>query len=205
MPKTVLIISQKGGVGKSFLADELAFSLDRTHTPYTYYDMDEQGGSIHHTTEREDALITIVDTPGAITDDLPEWIKSADIIVIPVRASMRDQPAFERTREAAQTYAKNKPIMLVQNQINRFKANTMFRDWLIETKKDNELILEIPASESVPRAGMEQVSVVEFAPRSKIADNIRQLANVVREKVGLTEEPVPQRKTRKRTSAANTD
>lgn len=34
---TVLVISQKGGVGKSTLANEIAFSLDRTQTPYSFF------------------------------------------------------------------------------------------------------------------------------------------------------------------------
>lgn len=42
--KTILVCNQKGGVGKSLCADELAFSFERTGTPVSFYDLDAQGG-----------------------------------------------------------------------------------------------------------------------------------------------------------------
>ena len=43
--KTILVCNQKGGVGKSLCADELAFSFERTGTPVSFYDLDAQGGA----------------------------------------------------------------------------------------------------------------------------------------------------------------
>ena len=34
--KTVLICNQKGGVGKTLIADELAFALERDQIPYNF-------------------------------------------------------------------------------------------------------------------------------------------------------------------------
>jgi len=38
--KNILICNQKGGVGKSLIADELAFFFERNKTPYNFYDLD---------------------------------------------------------------------------------------------------------------------------------------------------------------------
>lgn len=34
--KTILICNQKGGVGKTLIADEIAFALERDNIPYSF-------------------------------------------------------------------------------------------------------------------------------------------------------------------------
>lgn len=36
--KTILVCNQKGGVGKSLVADEIAFSFERSGIPVSFYD-----------------------------------------------------------------------------------------------------------------------------------------------------------------------
>ena len=38
--KTVLVCNQKGGVGKTLIADELAFALERDKIRFNFYDLD---------------------------------------------------------------------------------------------------------------------------------------------------------------------
>ena len=45
--KTILVCNQKGGVGKSLVADEIAFSFERSGIPVSFYDLDAQGGTLH--------------------------------------------------------------------------------------------------------------------------------------------------------------
>ena len=73
--KTVLICNQKGGVGKTLIADELAFALERDAIPFNFYDLDAQGSAIHQTTENPDAVVSIVDTAGALQSNLAKWIE----------------------------------------------------------------------------------------------------------------------------------
>lgn len=47
--KTILVCNQKGGVGKSLVADEIAFSFERSGIPVSFYDLDAQGGTLHCT------------------------------------------------------------------------------------------------------------------------------------------------------------
>ena len=59
----ILVCNQKGGVGKSLIADELAFSFERSGIPLSFIDLDAQGGTVHQTVQREDAQVVIIDTP----------------------------------------------------------------------------------------------------------------------------------------------
>ena len=45
--KNILICNSKGGVGKSLIADELAFYLEHKNIACNFYDLDSQGGTIH--------------------------------------------------------------------------------------------------------------------------------------------------------------
>lgn len=99
--KNVLALSQKGGVGKTTIADNLAFMLEADGNAVTFYDLDPQGGALHDTTETPEAAFAVIDTPGAITEDTQDMIADADLIVIPTRASALDMPPLERTRGGA--------------------------------------------------------------------------------------------------------
>lgn len=65
----------KGGVGKSLIADELAFSLERSGIPYSFYDLCGQGGTIHKTNKNPKAKVAIVDTAGGIIKETKDLIK----------------------------------------------------------------------------------------------------------------------------------
>ena len=69
--KTILVCNQKSGVGKSLVADEIAFSFERSGIPVSFYDLDAQGGTLHQTNEVKDAEVAVVDTPGALQEALP--------------------------------------------------------------------------------------------------------------------------------------
>lgn len=60
--KNILIINRKGGVGKTLVADELAFALEAKNVPYCFYDLDGQGGTLHEPVEMDNADISITQT-----------------------------------------------------------------------------------------------------------------------------------------------
>lgn len=98
--KNILICNQKGGVGKSLIADELAFSFERSQIPLSFFDLDRQGGTIHQTAQRVQAQAAVIDTPGALQRQLGEWIAHADVIVIPTRTTSRDIEPLMRMQRA---------------------------------------------------------------------------------------------------------
>ena len=59
--KTILVCNQKGGVGKSLVADEIAFSFERSGIPVSFYDLDAQGGTLHRTQEADGAQVAVVE------------------------------------------------------------------------------------------------------------------------------------------------
>ena len=98
--KTILVCNQKGGVGKSLVADEIAFSFERSGIPVSFYDLDTQGGTLHETHEADGAQVAVVDTPGALQEGLADWLKEADVVVIPTRTTSRDIERLMRMRKA---------------------------------------------------------------------------------------------------------
>lgn len=191
---TILVLMQKGGVGKSTVCDEIAFSFDRTGIPYSFVDLDGQGGNIHEQNIIEDS-ITIVDTPGAMPDDIKEYLQDADIIVIPTLPSMRDMPIFERMRQAVRTYAKNKPTILLINRFNSSSTCKQFSDWLTSEGESmgnlqaNEIAMILPQSELVQWSLDTGRSITDYKSQISITHRTRMLTNKIRELAGLPLEP----------------
>lgn len=184
--KTILVCNQKGGVGKSLIADELAFSFERSRIPVSFYDMDAQGGTLHSTRENPEAAVAVVDTPGAFQKDLADWLKEADVIVIPTRATSRDIEPLMRMQKAALRNSRA-PIIYVINGWNRFKASKDFLDWFKDST-EKQIILKIPQSESFVQAGANEKSVIEYAPRTKAAVATVKMVNSIRKAAGFPEE-----------------
>lgn len=127
--KTILIANQKGGCGKTLVADELAFSFDRTDVKYSLYDLDGQGGIIHEPKVIDDADYAIVDTPGYIYDNLGELIQGADLIIIPTRTTYKDIPTLQTMLELIEQNGKSSDTMFIFNAWNRFNVAAAFEDW----------------------------------------------------------------------------
>lgn len=134
--KTVLITNQKGGVGKTLIADELAFKLEYDKIPYSFFDLDGQGSAIHTTNENPDAVIQIVDTAGALQTNMTKWIEEADFIIVPTLMSDSDAAPLERLIEILEPYKKTKPTLYVFNRWDRFNITKDFIEWFNKTYPD---------------------------------------------------------------------
>ena len=79
---TILFLNQKGGVGKTTIADELAFALERRGKSVAFVSTDPQGGSIHEACsepeQAEQCDFQVVDTAGVLKDGIREWCRDAD-------------------------------------------------------------------------------------------------------------------------------
>lgn len=186
--KTVLICNQKGGVGKSLVADELAFSLERAGVAVAFFDLDAQGGTLHKSTDRPDADVAVVDTPGALQPQLVDWLQAADVVVIPTRTTSRDIATLQRMQQAVRQYATGKPVVYVLNGWNRWRASADFKAWF-RSQADGQVVT-LPQSEQFVQAGAAGLSVVEYAPRSSAARATLELCDVVRQLVGIGKEGV---------------
>lgn len=186
LPKIILIISQKGGVGKTTIADEILFELDRRGLPYTFYELDKQGGNVHKDMRNPKAGFVVVDTPGGLSEDYPKWIKASDLIILPTKASIRDMEPFLRTCEVIRKNIQpSSCAMFVVNMINmRFKASKDYLAWLktaMDEKQesftdDYHWCFEyLPQSEMAVQAPAYGKSVIDFAPQSEMARRMEKM------------------------------
>lgn len=182
--KTVLIANQKGGVGKTLIADEIAFALDRANVSYNFYDLDGQGGCIHEQKESESAEFCVVDTAGALQPDMLNWMKSADIIIIPTRMTSRDIPPLQTMLELVQNKDVKAKVIVVLNGWNRFTATHDFEEWFKE-EYPNLNTVTVPQSEIFTQSALAGKSVVEFKPHSMAAEQIKLLTGLVKYELGI--------------------
>lgn len=117
--KTVLLLNFKGGVGKTLIADELLYKLEKDKIPTSFINFDEQESASHETCEPEGALVKIVDTPGFLNDEFKDMIEEADFIIVPSMISPSDQKPLESMIEILEPYQSSKEILFVFNGWDR--------------------------------------------------------------------------------------
>ena len=178
MTKNVLICNQKGGVGKSTLADLLMWSFEKDNIPASFYDLDGQGGVIHKPYEDPNAEVAVIDTPGALQKDLRTWIQNADVIIIPTKATMMDMNPLLRMIDLVS--AASCPVVYVEAMWNRFTAAAMFDEWLSQETNGKAKILKIPQSEMFVQAAAVGKSVIDYAPRSSAAQAASEFVQEIR-------------------------
>ena len=170
--KNILIANQKGGSGKSTLADLILWEFEKDGIPASFYDLDGQGGVIHETYENPDAQVAVIDTPGALQADMSDWIKSADLIIIPSKTTMLDVKPLQRMIDLVQSADCEK--VYVEMMWNRYTTAKSFDEWLIEATNKESLIFRIPQSEMMTQAAAVGMSVIDYVPKSNIAQICRE-------------------------------
>ena len=188
--KNVLFVNRKGGCGKSTLCAEFVLSLRRSGIPVNFYDLDVQGGTILETGEEPGAKVAAIDTPGALENDLAEWIREADVVVIPTRPSGLD---MESLRFMVRVYEANRKrgacLIIVVNQFTRWSSSREYLEWVKdEFGKTAAAITTFMQSEAVIQASIQDMSVVDFSPRSAAARSALEVVNTIRRAAKLPEE-----------------
>jgi chromosome partitioning protein len=78
---TILMLNQKGGVGKTTIADELSFALERRGKTVAFVTTDPQGGSVHEICDdpdfAEECDFQVVDTAGVLVGGAARRISSS--------------------------------------------------------------------------------------------------------------------------------
>ncbi|MDW5288863.1 ParA family protein [Formosa sp. PL04] len=137
MPKIILVSHQKGGVGKSTLAFNLAQNISK-NAKVAVLDLDLQGslsqlseivtdfeiipfkGEIKQIEQLNYDFI-FIDTPPYLSNHLPRLIEMANLIIIPTKAGILDLLAIKGTLELIEEEQKTSQTLVVFNMI---KANT---------------------------------------------------------------------------------
>jgi chromosome partitioning protein len=144
MPKIITLSHQKGGVGKSTLTLNLAYSFgDNLNT--AIIDLDPQGtiaqlkpiiktvgviSDIKDIRSIQDLLydVIFVDTPPYLSDQLPELFNISDLVIIPTKASLADLMAIRSTIAILAEAKKIKPSLKTAIVFNMVKQNALITE-----------------------------------------------------------------------------
>ena len=152
--KTVVFVSEKGGVGKTRLSDELYYYYTRQNVPVSLYSFDGQYRNRNNDKKVDNPEVAVVDTPVRIMDDKTiQTIQGADVVVIPTRLTGGNIESFTRTVSLVKENT-DCPIVIVANGTNRFTASASFMEWLQKYRQKETLdtVMTIPQSEVLVQA-----------------------------------------------------
>jgi chromosome partitioning protein len=175
--KNVLIVNQKGGVGKTTIADELAFALERSGYTVGFQNLDNQGGAVHAstmTTGEEDYVI--IDTPGSLSKDFTKWCQAADVILMPTHASNLDLIPLLRCWDLAKDSKTQGKIAVIVNKYDeRRRADQDFMKFL--SNAEMPVWATLPQATAFVQANTYATSVYDLDSNSKATMAMQTLAD----------------------------
>lgn len=194
--KTIVFTSEKGGVGKTRLSDELYYYYTRQNVPTSLYSFDGQYKNRNNDKKVDNPTVAVVDTPGRIMDDKTiQTIQGADVVVIPVRPTGGNIESFTRTVALVKKNT-NCPIIIAVNGVNRFTASVSFMEWLqkYRQKENLDVVMTIPQSESIVQAENCRCSVNDINKHSPATQAVNMMCDKISVLAGL---PVEKREAKK--------
>ena len=156
--KTIVLVNQKGGVGKTTFADEIAWGLERRGREVGFINLDPQGGASHEqkTVEGEKAVTAIV----------------------PVEPSQRGLRAMKRTIQLITGVNPELEIGLIVNRYSDKRIiDRSFTDFL--TADDLPILGCVPTAEAFKRGASFNRPVSEVQPGGRAADAIEGILDKV--------------------------
>jgi chromosome partitioning protein len=199
--KTVAIISQKGGVGKTTLATALAVAGELDNRATAIFDLDPQASAafwkdmrtadspavvavppsrLQHVLKAaadSGCSMAIIDAPPFAKDIAFEAAQHADFILIPTKPAVLDVMAMTRTLELVRHYAKPSAVVLTFCPTQgREVADT---ESAIQQLGTTVVPVRIHNRVAYSRAQQTGQTAQELEPDGKAADEIKQLYEYV--------------------------
>lgn len=189
----VTMLNEKGGVGKSTIADELYSSFERTGVPVALMSLDAQYGDATRGVPADEAEVVIVDTPGTLPDNVSDMVRASDVIIVPTRPTVRNVEPTCRMLRLVHEASEDVPIVVAMvGTTTRGVAGLRFAGWLKEWLGKEGFdghahLCGIPTTEAVATAEMRGLSIVDVVRRNpgryarEILPSLMALINYVRE------------------------
>ena len=196
--RTIALITQKGGSGKSTLSASLAVEAQANRETVFLVDMDPQQSLSTWAQNRADdrlgaaaidadrlapvldsllgqqVTLAILDTPASLTDASEAAMQAADLILIPVRPTVFDIWASEATWRRARDLGK--PFCFVLNQCPITQGGRRLRDAAAALEEMGGILQPmITARVDYQEAISRGLGPTEANPTGPAADEIRQL------------------------------
>lgn len=176
----ILFLNQKGGVGKTTLADEICFALERRGFSAAFISIDSQGGQSHEICADETTALSsdfmVIDTAGVLKNDSNTWCRDADIILVPVLPSVRDLEPTLRAIRLIRSSGTKAPFYVLVNQFN--SCGVLDRELLEFFEVENIDVLEkVPKSVALSKAAAKGISVLELDSRNHVVPVLESIAD----------------------------
>jgi chromosome partitioning protein len=195
--KTLAIISQKGGVGKTTIATALAVAAEKDRKIAAVFDLDPQASAAFWKDTREAGTPAVVATPAArlqhvlkaadetgcdlaIIDAPPfakdiafEALQNADFILIPTRPAVLDFMSMTKTLELVRHYGKPCAVLMTFCPIQgREIADT---EEAVKQLGATLAPIRVHNRVAYSRAQQTGLTAQEFEPDGKAAEEIKQI------------------------------
>ncbi len=195
--KTVAVISQKGGVGKTTLATALAVAAGESGRQAAVFDLDPQASATFWYDTREASSpavasiqparlehmlaaahesgcdLAIIDTPPFAKDNAFEAAEHADFILIPSRPAVFDAKAVVKTLAVVRTYGK--PFAVVLTFCQPFGTEAADAAEAVTNLGAELCPVRIGNRIAYSRAQQTGLAAQEIDPGGKAAEEIKQL------------------------------
>jgi chromosome partitioning protein len=195
--KTVVLLSQKGGTGKSTIATHLAVCAERDGKKVALFDLDPQASSYKWSQRRkaeqpavvsaaaaelanllvqakqQGADLILVDTAGHADASSLHALHHADLVLIPCRPSAADLDAIEGTIELASRAKPSKSAVVLNAAPTRGQLSEQARVAIEERIKVAPVVLG--QRSAYASAWIDGRSVEEYEVNGKAAEEIRKL------------------------------
>ncbi len=212
--KTIALVSQKGGVGKTTLALHLAVGWQQAGQNVAVIDLDPQASAANWGDRREEKLpvvrsaqasrleqelraveeaggeIVILDTAPHSDAVILRVAKAAALVVIPCRPSILDLEALAGTLELVSMTGV--PVLTVLNSIIPNVADSDRAEEAIEKLGAAICPIRISRRVAFSRALISGLTAQEYEPQGKAAEEIQALFRLIAEQVSGLEQQEPQ-------------
>lgn len=195
---TIAIVNQKGGSGKSTIAECLAVAAHQAGCPSAILDLDPQGTAYAWSKRREadnppvlsvtaasyrdqwtalreaGADLVILDTPARLQDTVLGAAEIADLIIVPAKTTMKDLERIESSVDLATT-TRRKPVVVVFNQVRPQATRTVAATKALRGMDVTICPVRLGFRVAFEDADLTGETPLEIEPGGKAAEEIKKL------------------------------